>query len=240
MVPVRAFPIAAPAQGLSLLSAQGRELAWIERLDDLPHWQAGQQLLADPRRHTSPAVAAEVEELLADAPVVVLLTAGIHATEVGSTLAVPDLLWELATSEAPWVQQVLQEVLLLVVPSLNPGGLEYVAEWHESTRDTTSAGSAPPGLYHPWAGHDLNRDWALLSQPETQQTVSQVLLPWLPQITLDLHQLMTDGPRYVLPPYIDPWDPHVDPLLRARTAALGKAMAAEMTQQGLALSLIHL
>ena len=36
VVPVRAFPIGAPLEGLSLLSAEGRELAWIERLADLP------------------------------------------------------------------------------------------------------------------------------------------------------------------------------------------------------------
>jgi hypothetical protein len=36
VVPVRAFPIAAPDEGLSLLSAEGHELAWIERCDDLP------------------------------------------------------------------------------------------------------------------------------------------------------------------------------------------------------------
>ena len=36
VVPVRAFPIAAPGEGLSLVSAQGRELVWIERLDALP------------------------------------------------------------------------------------------------------------------------------------------------------------------------------------------------------------
>ena len=35
VVPVRAFPIAAPGEGLSLLSADGRELAWIDRLDEL-------------------------------------------------------------------------------------------------------------------------------------------------------------------------------------------------------------
>jgi hypothetical protein len=35
VVPVRAFPIAAPEEGLSLVSADGRELAWIERLDAL-------------------------------------------------------------------------------------------------------------------------------------------------------------------------------------------------------------
>jgi len=36
VVPVRAFPIGAPQEGLSLLGAEGHELAWIERLDELP------------------------------------------------------------------------------------------------------------------------------------------------------------------------------------------------------------
>ncbi len=36
VVAVRAFPIAAPAEGISLLDADGHELAWIERLDDCP------------------------------------------------------------------------------------------------------------------------------------------------------------------------------------------------------------
>ena len=44
VLPVRAFPIAAPGEGLSLLSAEGRELAWIERLDELP---AAQRALID-------------------------------------------------------------------------------------------------------------------------------------------------------------------------------------------------
>jgi hypothetical protein len=41
VVPVRAFPIAAPEEGLSLVSADGRELAWIERLDALDPAQRG-------------------------------------------------------------------------------------------------------------------------------------------------------------------------------------------------------
>lgn len=36
VVPVRAFPIAAPEEGISLVSAEGHELAWLERLADLP------------------------------------------------------------------------------------------------------------------------------------------------------------------------------------------------------------
>jgi hypothetical protein len=36
VVPVRAFPLAAPEEGISLVSADGHELAWIDRLADLP------------------------------------------------------------------------------------------------------------------------------------------------------------------------------------------------------------
>lgn len=36
VVPVRAFPIAAPEEGIALVGGDGHELAWIERLADLP------------------------------------------------------------------------------------------------------------------------------------------------------------------------------------------------------------
>lgn len=36
VVPVRAFPIAAPNEGIALVDSHGHELAWVERLSDLP------------------------------------------------------------------------------------------------------------------------------------------------------------------------------------------------------------
>lgn len=45
VVPVRAFPIEAPDEGVSLISAEGHELLWIASLDDLP--SAQRQLLRD-------------------------------------------------------------------------------------------------------------------------------------------------------------------------------------------------
>lgn len=58
VVPVRAFPIAAPDEGLSLLSAEGHELAWVDRLSDLPPAQralvdeelAGREFVPEIRR----------------------------------------------------------------------------------------------------------------------------------------------------------------------------------------------
>ncbi len=45
VIPVRAFPIAAPLAGISLVSAEGRELAWLDHLDDAP--DALRPLIAD-------------------------------------------------------------------------------------------------------------------------------------------------------------------------------------------------
>jgi hypothetical protein len=36
VVPVRAFPIAAPDEGISLVGSEGHELVWLDRLDGLP------------------------------------------------------------------------------------------------------------------------------------------------------------------------------------------------------------
>ena len=36
VLPVRAFPLAAPDEGISLVGADGHELLWLDRLDDLP------------------------------------------------------------------------------------------------------------------------------------------------------------------------------------------------------------
>ncbi|MBU1357532.1 MAG: DUF1854 domain-containing protein [Gammaproteobacteria bacterium] len=45
VVPVRAFPLSAPGEGLSLVGSDGREIAWVDRLGDLP--EAAQSLLAE-------------------------------------------------------------------------------------------------------------------------------------------------------------------------------------------------
>lgn len=49
VVPVRAFPISAPAEGVSLLGTDGRECVWIERLsslDDTPRFLIEEELAA--------------------------------------------------------------------------------------------------------------------------------------------------------------------------------------------------
>lgn len=197
-------------------------------LADLERYQEIQRRLADPRLTSE----AEAEALIRAGKTVVLLTCSIHSTEVGSTLMALSLAHALATGDDERTRSVLDNVILLLVPSLNPDGWQLVHDWYMETLGGPYEGSVPPGLYHTYCGHDNNRDWFMFTQVETRLAVERIHNRWRPQIVFDLHQMGTDGARFFLPPYIDPYDPNVDPILQGRIGALGGAMAAELVAAG--------
>ena len=185
--------------------------------------------LADPRslRSTSDATAA-----LRDGKAIVLITSGIHSDEVGGHLTPVLLAHRLATDTSSATRRMLNDVILLLVPSLNPDGVTIVSRWYNRTLGTPAEGTRPPELYHHYTGHDNNRDWYAFTQVETQLTVDSIYDQWHPQIVMDIHQQESDGSRLFLPPYLDPIEPNVDPLLVEGANALGTAIAWELTGEG--------
>lgn len=185
--------------------------------------------LADPRTMRSNR---EAVTAVQDGRAMVLITSGIHSDEVGGSLSPALLAYRLATDTSPATRAILGDVVLWLVPSLNPDGVTIVAKWYARTLGTPAEGSDPPELYHAYVGHDNNRDWYAFTQVETRLVVDSLYSVWHPQIVLDLHQQGSTGSRLFLPPYLDPIEPDVDPLLVDGTNAIGSAIAWELGGQG--------
>lgn len=198
----------------------------LERLTELREIQAK---LADPRQIASD----EEREILVDqGRLIALITAGIHPTEVGGPLAMMRLAHRLATSPAPTETRIRDEAVVLVVPAINPDGIDPVKAWHEEIVDSPWAGADPPFLYHHYAGHDINRDWYALTQKETRTLVESVHQVWHPQLDIDVHQQEATGARFFIPPWRDPIEPNVDPLLAAAATSLGTRVQWTMLEEG--------
>jgi hypothetical protein len=197
------------------------------RLDEL---RAIQDRLADPRLVESEQ---ELERLFAEGRTIVLITQGIHATEVGASQMSANLAYELASSNDERILEILDNVIVLQIPSLNPDGLQWVADWYNEHVGTEYEASPLPWLYHFYTGHDNNRDWYAFTQQETVLTVLGAHNVWHPQIVHDVHQMGANGARIFFPPYIEPWEPNIDPAITAAVNQLGSYMAAELTAQGM-------
>ncbi len=185
-------------------------------------------MLADPRKLTED----QARELPGTAKVFVLVTCNIHSSEIGSSQMAMEWAWQLCTSEDPKVKKWLDDVVLLLMPSINPDGTDMIVDYYKKYLGSPWEGGRLPWLYHHYAGHDDNRDWFMLNLAETR-LVNQVLHhEWLPQVFLDMHQMGPATPRIFVPPYADPATPLVHPLQWRLNDVIGTNMALRLEEQG--------
>ena len=204
-----------------------------ENLARLEEYKTTQEQLADPRKLGTGAVRdRKAAELIRRGKTIVLITCGIHSTEVGSYLSSMLIAHRLASSNEPEIQNILRNTIILLVPSLNPDGVDIVKNWYDKTLGTPYEGTDPPELYHKYVGHDNNRDWYAFTQVETQITVDKIHNVWHPQIVHDIHQQGAMGSRLFLPPYMQPVEPNVPKQIVEGYTELGNWMAREMRTKG--------
>jgi hypothetical protein len=202
-----------------------------ENLARLDEYRRIQAQLADPRTLGAGADR-KAARLIARGKTIVLITCGVHSTEVGSYLSSMLIAHRLASSEEPEVREILRNTIVLLVPSLNPDGVDIVKNWYDSKLGTPYEGTDPPVLYHKYVGHDDNRDWYAFTQQETQITVDKIHNVWHPQIVHDIHQQGQYGSRLFLPPYMQPVEPNVPRQLVEGYTELGNSMARELRAAG--------
>jgi Zinc carboxypeptidase len=175
---------------------------------------------------------AERDEIFRQGKLVLAITCSIHATEIGATQMSIELVHRLATSDAPDVKKILDNVIFLLVPSLNPDGQILVTDWFNKNVGTEYASSPIPYLYHPYVGHDNNRDMYMFTQKESQHTARLLWHDWFPAVWLDEHQMGSNGARIFVMPATDPINLNVHPLIYRWNGILGQSQAAALEAAG--------
>jgi hypothetical protein len=171
-------------------------------------------------------------EIARDGRAILAFSMGIHSTEVGAPQASMEILHRMVTAEDPVTVEARERLMILMVPCMNPDGLSLVQEWYMQTVDTEAEGTRPLDLYHPYAGHDNNRDGFYNNLAETKMWSRVLYDDWLPQMVIDEHQMGSSGPRLFLPPFDDPVSPTVHPLVYSQLAAAGQQAVSDLTAQG--------
>ena len=175
---------------------------------------------------------AERDEIFRQGKAVLLVTTSIHATEIGASQMVVELVHRLATDTSPQVKKILDNVIFVLVPSLNPDGQMMVTDWFNKNLGTPYETSQIPYLYHPYVGHDNNRDMYMFTQKESQLTARLLWHDWFPSVWLDEHQMGSGGARIFVMPATDPINPNVHPLIYRWNGILGQSQAAALEAAG--------
>ena len=198
-----------------------------ENLENLARYQQIQREIALP---TKPA--AELDALVQEGKAVVLINCNLHSTEIASSQMSMELAHQFATAETSEIKEILENVIILLIPSANPDGLDIVVDWYNRTVGTPHEGSEIPWLYHKYTGHDNNRDWFMLTQIETQLLTRVLYEEWFPEVVYDVHEMSYRGPRFVIPPYFEPVNPNIPPLLQRTLSLIGAQLAFDLTSDG--------
>jgi len=193
----------------------------------LEYYRSITNKLSDPRV-TSPEDAIKLAD---KGKVIVWLTCDQHSSEFEDTESSMELAYELASRNDERTMNVLDNVITIILPSINPDGHDGYRDWYNTYKNTTYAGTSPPEWGN-LVSHDNNRDWDALNLVENQVAFNAIL-KWKPQIHIDSHMMGTYGYRMFVPPECDPINPHIDPLVQQEKFIIGGDLVTSLERAGL-------
>lgn len=206
-------------------SVRGRAIKLIfisseENMKSLDKWK---DISAKLSRATIPVD--EARKLSKEGKAIIWFDGGMHASEKAHAQMTPELVWRIASEESDEMRNIRNNVITLVVPLINPDGLDIVGSWYRKYVGTPFETSDPPILYQEYVGHDNNRDWFMSNMPETKAVTTVLYSHWYPQIVHNHHQTAPSWARIFIPPFRSPVNPRIHPGVTTGVNLVGTAMA---------------
>jgi len=174
----------------------------------------------------------EVESIIKSGKVVFAITNSIHASEIGGTQMSPELAYDLITDVSPLTEKILSDVVLLLIPCANPDGNIMVVDWYNQWLGTEYEGCSLPWLFHKYAGGSINGEVIMMNLPESRMLARLLFVDWFPQAYIDHHHYGSYMGRFLVPPFANPVDQNVDPLIWTEMQLYGGAMMVKLEQAG--------
>ena len=203
----RLFEYARSHEGRALYYIAMTSAANQARLDEI---KANLGRLADPRGLSD----AEAAQLASSTPAPAWLAYSIHGDETSGADGAVTVIYHLAAATDAGVPELLDELVVLIDPMMNPDGrhryLQMVAE-HRATAPNVDDQSLLHSGYWPWGrtnhyGFDLNRDWIWGVTPEGRGRI-QASGAWHPLVFVDAHEMGSQD-TYLFSPERKPRNPH--------------------------------
>jgi hypothetical protein len=200
-----------------------------ENLARLDEYKSISRKLADSRDLTE----AQAKELARTSKVIVHIDGGMHSSEVAGGQHSIQLAYKLVSSQGdPHIDAILNNVILVLWPTLNPDGQNMVVHWYRQNLGTQFEVSPMPWLFQDYVGHDNNRDGYMQNMIESQ-VVDKAELDYSPVIFYCQHQTAPFPARIWIPPFADPISSNISPYMRSWYNVVGTQMSAALQEQHL-------
>jgi hypothetical protein len=173
----------------------------------------------------------EARTLAKEGKSVVWIDGGLHATEVLGAHQLIETSYQLVSRNDPETLRILNDDIMLLVHA-NPDGMQLVSNWYMKDADTLKRNMNIPRLYQKYIGHDDNRDFYILNQPETVNDARIQYHEWFPQIVYNHHQTGPAGTVMFAPPFRDPFNFNFDPIVPVQLDLVAAAMHTRFEAEG--------
>ena len=175
---------------------------------------------------------AEAHALAKEGKSVIWIDGGLHATEVLGAQQLIETIWQFASKTDDETMRILRDTIILAV-HVNPDGMELVSDWYMRNPNAQQRSTnAVPRLWQKYVGHDNNRDFYMMNQPESVNINRVLYREWFPQIIYNHHQTGPTGTVMFSPPFRDPFNYVYDPIIVNELDQVGAAMHTRFDVEG--------